>query len=85
MRAAEYGLPVFRLCSSGISQFVGQNGRVISTAPFPGQGEMLSAEMELPLHGRMPLDRPLAELSVVIAAALVLFLLFDAILAPRRA
>jgi apolipoprotein N-acyltransferase len=85
MRAAEYGVPVFRLCSSGISQFVGQNGRVISTAPFPGQGEMLSAEMELPPHGRMPLDRPLAELSVVITAALVLFLLFDAVLAPRRA
>jgi apolipoprotein N-acyltransferase len=84
MRAAEYAVPVFRLCSSGISQFAGRDGRVLSSAPFPGQAAMLSAQMELPPRGRLPPDRPLAELSVVAAAALILFLIVDAILAPRR-
>jgi apolipoprotein N-acyltransferase len=83
MRAAEYSVPVFRLCSSGISEFSGPNGRVISSAPFPGQGAMLNAQMELPLRGRMPLDRPLSELSISVTAALMLFLIIDAILAPR--
>jgi apolipoprotein N-acyltransferase len=84
MRAAEYAVPVFRLCSSGISQFAGRNGRVISSAPFPGQDALLCAEMELPPRGRMPLDRPLAELSVVAAAALILYLTVDALLSHRR-
>jgi apolipoprotein N-acyltransferase len=84
MRAAEYAVPVFRLCSSGISEFVGRDGRVISSAPFPGQDELLCAQMELPARGRMPLDRPLAQFSVVAAAALILFLMFDAMLSHRR-
>ena len=84
MRAAEYAVPVFRLCSSGISEFVGLDGHVISSAPFPGQGDMLTAEMKLASHGRMPLDRPLAELSVIVTAALTLFLIVDEILLRRR-
>ena len=48
MRAAEYGVPIFRVCSSGISQFVDGTGRVLSSAPFPGDGAMLAAEMPLP-------------------------------------
>jgi apolipoprotein N-acyltransferase len=84
MRAAEYGVPVFRLCSSGISEFVGRDGKVLSSAPYPGQDALLCAEMELPPRGRMPLDRPLAEFSVVAAGALILFLIFDAILSHRR-
>jgi apolipoprotein N-acyltransferase len=84
MRAAEYAVPVFRLCSSGISEFVGRNGRVIASAPYPGQDALLCAQMELPPRGRLPLDRPLAEFSVVFAAALMLFLMFDAILSHRR-
>jgi apolipoprotein N-acyltransferase len=84
MRAAEYAVPIFRLCSSGISQFAGRDGRVVASAPFPGQGAMLSAQINLPPRGRMPLDRPLAELSVVVAASLILFLTVDSVLAPRR-
>ncbi len=84
MRAAEYALPVFRLCSSGISEFVGRDGCVISSAPYPGQDALLCARMELPPRGRMPMDRPLAQFSVVAAAALILFLMFDAILSHRR-
>ena len=36
VRAAEYGLPIFRLASSGISQAVEGGGRVIAQASFPG-------------------------------------------------
>lgn len=70
MRAAEYAVPVFRLCSSGISQFVGPSGQVLESAPFPGQGAMMSAQMQLPTRGRMPPDRWLAPLSVGITVAL---------------
>ena len=84
MRAAEYAVPVFRLCSSGISEFVGLDGHVISSAPFPGQGDMLTVEMKLVSHGRMPLDRHLAKLSVMVTAALTLFLIIDATLLRRR-
>ena len=84
MRAAEYAVPVFRLCSSGISQFAGRDGRVLSSAPFPGQDALLCAQMELPARGRLPLDRPLAEFAVVAAAALILFLMVDAMLSHRR-
>jgi apolipoprotein N-acyltransferase len=71
MRAAEYAVPVFRVCSSGISQFVDATGRVLASAPFPGDGAMLSTEMPLPDRGRMPPDRWLARLSVAVTAALM--------------
>jgi len=57
IRAAEYGVPIFRLCSSGISQAVDQYGRVLARAPFPGQGKSLEASFELPRRGRLPADR----------------------------
>src|ERR1017187_10028485 len=36
VRATEYGLPIFRVASSGISQLVDRAGRVTATAPCPG-------------------------------------------------
>jgi len=83
MRAAEYQAPVFRLCSSGISQAVGRDGRVFASAPFPGPGAMLAAPLELPARGRMPPDRWLAQFSVALAAALMLFLAIDFAWRPR--
>jgi apolipoprotein N-acyltransferase len=70
MRAAEYAVPVFRLCSSGISQFADPTGRVLESAPFPGQGAMMSAQMQLTTRGRMPPDRWLARISVGLTVAL---------------
>lgn len=78
MRAAEYAVPVFRLCSSGISQFVQAGGRIVASAPFPGQGALLSARLELPVRGHMPPDRNLALVSVFATVALVLALFVDA-------
>jgi len=63
MRAAEYGIPIFRLASSGISQIVDQSGRVKQQAPFPGDSAMLSGELRLAGSGRLPIDTWLAPLS----------------------
>jgi apolipoprotein N-acyltransferase len=71
MRAAEYAVPLFRVCSSGVSEIIDGTGRVLSSAPFPGENAMLAGEMTLPARGRMPPDRWLARLSVAVAAALV--------------
>jgi apolipoprotein N-acyltransferase len=82
MRAAEYQVPVFRLCNTGISQAVEGYGRVTASAPFPGLGAMLSARLELPARGRTPPDRGLAFLAAVGTAGLMLSLIIDA--ARRR-
>jgi apolipoprotein N-acyltransferase len=79
MRAAEYAVPVFRLCSSGISQFIGPSGRVLDSAPFPGQGAIMSTPMRLVYRGRMPPDRWLAPLSVGITVALSAWLAIDCV------
>jgi apolipoprotein N-acyltransferase len=60
VRAAEYGIPVFRVASSGISQAVGGHGNVIAQTSIPGVGEILSANLRLPMRGSLPLDRFLA-------------------------
>jgi apolipoprotein N-acyltransferase len=77
MRAAEYAVPVFRLCSSGISQFVLPDGRVAASVPFGVQDEFLSARLELAAAGRLPPDRWLAPLSVAVTAGLILWLFAD--------
>src|SRR5205085_578061 len=41
IRAAEYGVPIFRVGSSGISQLIDASGRTMATAGFPGAGAML--------------------------------------------
>ena len=74
VRAAEYAVPLFRVCSSGFSEIIDGTGRVLSSAPFPGENAMLAGEMTLPARGRMPPDRWLARLSVAVVAALVVWL-----------
>jgi len=56
-RAAEYGIPVVRAASSGISQIVAADGRVVASAGFPGIGEIYVGEMVMGGRGRLPLDR----------------------------
>jgi apolipoprotein N-acyltransferase len=78
VRAAEYGLPIFRVASSGISQLVDAAGNVQAQAPFPGEGEMIGGELALGAAGRLPMDRWLAPLSVGVAALTALWLLIRA-------
>jgi apolipoprotein N-acyltransferase len=65
VRAVEYGIPIFRVASSGISQLVDRNGHVQASAPFPGQIATLSGVLELGPTGSLPLDRILAPFSVL--------------------
>ncbi|MCM8531564.1 MAG: hypothetical protein NE330_10425 [Lentisphaeraceae bacterium] len=57
LRAAEYGLPIFKVASSGESQSVNSKGQIIAQASFPGQGEIISDIMVLTKNGAKPLDR----------------------------
>ena len=76
VRAAEYGVPIFRLASSGISQAVNGYGDVPAHTSFPGSGDVLSAELHLPMGGSLPLDRWLAPVCVVITAVVLGMLLW---------
>ena len=76
VRAAEYGIPIFRVASSGISQAVNSGGQVVAKTSIPGSGEILSAQLRLPRRGALPLDRFLAPLCVVVTAIVTAALLF---------
>ena len=75
VRATEYGIPIFRLASSGISQAVAGGGDVIAKTSFPGSLDILSATLRLPPKGSLPLDRFLAPVCVGITAVVLLTLL----------
>jgi len=75
VRAAEYGIPIFRLASSGISQAITWDGKVIAQAPFPGSDCVIAAKLPLFSKGSLPLDRFLAPTCVGITAAVTLGLL----------
>ena len=76
VRAAEYGVPIFRVASSGISQGVDCNGWVRASAPFPGEGEMIFFGVNLrpERHGSLPLDRWLAPLCLAVTGFFVVWL-----------
>ena len=75
VRAAEYGIPIFRLASSGISQWVNGAGRTLASAPCPGDGAILTGTLELRAAGTLPLDRWLAPFATGLTAVVVLLLL----------
>jgi apolipoprotein N-acyltransferase len=69
LRALEYGVPIFRVAGSGISQLVSRGGELLASAPFPGQGEMLSGELRWhDAPSALPLDRWLTRPCVVVTA-----------------
>jgi len=76
VRAAEYGIPIFRLTSSGISQAVSGGGNVVAEIPFGKDGEILSAQLRLPARGSIPLDRFLAPVCVGLTGVVTAILLF---------
>jgi apolipoprotein N-acyltransferase len=75
VRAAEYGVPIFRLASSGISQAVTGGGQVVAKASVPGSGEILAAQLRLPRKGSLPVDRWLAPVCTGITAVILGWLL----------
>jgi apolipoprotein N-acyltransferase len=74
MRAREYGVPIFRLGSSGVSQNVNARGRVLAECGFPGQGEVFGGVVKLNGKARVPQDYWLAPIcSGVVAVGLIGF------------
>jgi apolipoprotein N-acyltransferase len=76
VRAREYGIPIYRLASSGISQLVNSRGRLVASAPFPGQGQTLEGRLVIGKAGRLPIDRYLAIPAVVAGGGLLVYLAF---------
>jgi apolipoprotein N-acyltransferase len=66
-RAAEYGVPIVRVASSGVSQIVDASGRVRKSLPFPGQGEMFADRVRLADSASLPPDRILAWVGIAIS------------------
>jgi apolipoprotein N-acyltransferase len=60
VRAMEYGVPIFRVASSGISQLIDARGRTLSSASTPGDGEIFGGRMSLAAQSSLPVDRHLA-------------------------
>lgn len=67
-RAAEYGIPIFKVASSGVSQIVESSGKVSARAEFPGQGEIIAGELHLTKSARLPWGRWFAPLCSIITA-----------------
>jgi len=88
VRATEYGVPVFRVASSGISQFVDSSGKTIATAGYAGDHEEIFGTLAMAEKGtsHIPGDRWLALLCVAISGGLVIWLIFTRprIIAPAR-
>jgi apolipoprotein N-acyltransferase len=76
VRATEYGVPIFRLASSGISQAVSGGGQVVAQTPFPGSGDILYAKLRLPVHGTLPMDRYWAPVCTGMTGFVIALLLF---------
>jgi apolipoprotein N-acyltransferase len=76
-RATEYGLPIFRLASSGISQFVDRAGRVVATAPCLGDAATLAGTIELRGAGSRPPDRWLAPFAVSVTTVVFVWFLLQ--------
>jgi len=75
VRAAEYGIPIFRVASSGLSQAVTGYGNVVAHTAIPGNGDIFSAKLRLPMCGALPLDRYLAPLCVGMTGIIIMALL----------
>ena len=80
VRAAEYQVPIFRVCSSGISQLIDGTGRTVASAPYPGQMAMIAGALDLAERGRRPLDAWLAPLSVAVTVGMILWLMASRVL-----
>lgn len=77
MRSMEYGLPIVRLASSGISQITTPDGQVQATAPFPGSHRIIAADLQLAGPGMIPIDRFIAPFAYLITTLLCVWFVFE--------
>ena len=73
IRSAEYGIPIFRVASSGISQWTDRSGRVMAAAPFPGQQKIIGGRLALASAGSLPWDRWLAPFATGVTGSVILW------------
>jgi apolipoprotein N-acyltransferase len=71
VRAAEYGVPIFRVASSGLSQLVEGSGRERAGLDFPGQHQIISGTMIPASAAALPLDRWLAPIATGLTGLLL--------------
>lgn len=83
-RAVEYRVPVVRLASSGISQFIDAEGKILASGAMPGQGEIVSALIPLSAAPHRPWDRLPARVAMVPAALLIIWALTVSFIDERR-
>lgn len=83
VRAAEYGVPLFRLASSGYSRIATPDGKIAVELGVPAQGQVIQGEVQLSAKGRRPLDRWLLWPCLVLTGSLAVFLIADSILRDR--
>ena len=74
VRAGEYGLEIFRLGSSGISQHVDRFGCVVAQTAFPGQEEIIGEMLHMN-PARLPLDYWMAPVCSILCAVAIFLLL----------
>jgi apolipoprotein N-acyltransferase len=85
IRALEYGVPVFRVASSGVSLILDREGRTLASAPFPGPGATLLSSVALRTGGgSVPWDAVVAPICLVLTGLLIVGLLVQPFLKARR-
>ena len=75
VRAREYGIEIFRVASSGISQHVSARGKLLAETNFPGQGEQIYSKLLMHPKATVPVDRAIAYLSIFFSLIAMAFLL----------
>lgn len=77
LRCLEFGVPMVRVGSSGISQWISATGKELATAEFPGAGAVLSGVLEIPdSPGTRPWDSWFAPLCASAGVGLGTFQFF---------
>lgn len=74
LRGVEYGLPLARVATSGISGIHDARGIETARAGFPGQGETIAGTLHLAGPGRVPWDAWLGPVAVAATALLAAWL-----------
>jgi apolipoprotein N-acyltransferase len=72
VRAREYGVPIFRVGSSGISQNIDSTGKVLAKRDFPGQEQIIAGTLILPQSARLPLDTWVAPICTALGLIFVI-------------
>jgi apolipoprotein N-acyltransferase len=81
IRAREYGLPVVRAASSGVSQLIRGDGTVIASVPVGEELVPFWGTVHLPASANPPIDRKLAPLCAFVTMSLTGYLFVLAVVA----